>query len=369
MAHGHGGDRAQLAAQPRRVERQRRPARATASSAATRGPRRRRARPARRRARARRRVRLVDGVDAAPTCASGSSASTMSWWPWGDHSTVGRSVTTSGSTIVAGRRGGARRARPRPSRAAAPSSPASGSAAELIITRASSALAPRLEAQHDRARGVVAADAAQPVGDLAAPLAVDDVTCSAPAPARARRSQLPLHQQLAQRRLDRLRGRALLAPDAPTVLRRPSRRRSDRAATRRPRRSSASASAGPCEPAGYCGSGPGASSQALTIGSQIRHCASTSSLRVNSVASPRIASSDQALVGLGRLRQERRAVEELHVHRADPHPRARDLRGERQRHALVRLHRQDQLVRAHAERALLAEGEVGHRLAASPRSR
>ena len=50
------------------------------------------------------------------------------------------------------------------------------------------------------------------------------------------------------------------------------------------------ASAGPCEPDGYCGSGPGVASHFWTIGSQMRHCASTSSLRVKSVASPRMAS-------------------------------------------------------------------------------
>jgi hypothetical protein len=54
---------------------------------------------------------------------------------------------------------------------------------------------------------------------------------------------------------------------------------------------SASASAGPAVPAAYEGSGwSSASCQALRIGSMIDHCASTSSLRVNSVASPRIAS-------------------------------------------------------------------------------
>ena len=42
--------------------------------------------------------------------------------------------------------------------------------------------------------------------------------------------------------------------------------------------------------------------------------------------------------------------------------RARDLRAERDRHALVRLHRQDELVRLHADRALGLEGEVRHRL-------
>ena len=51
------------------------------------------------------------------------------------------------------------------------------------------------------------------------------------------------------------------------------------------------ASAGPCEPAGYRGSGSMVSAHARRIGSQIRHCPSTSSLRVNSVGSPRIASS------------------------------------------------------------------------------
>src|SRR3954469_7527453 len=46
---------------------------------------------------------------------------------------------------------------------------------------------------------------------------------------------------------------------------------------------------------------------------------------------------DEPLVGLGGLRQERRAVEELHVHRRDTHARAGDLRGELERDPLVRL--------------------------------
>ncbi len=57
-----------------------------------------------------------------------------------------------------------------------------------------------------------------------------------------------------------------------------------------PGRSRPSASAGPCEPASYWGSGPDTSLQALMIGSQMRHWDSTSSFLVNRVASPRIAS-------------------------------------------------------------------------------
>ena len=92
------------AARARRAagRRSRRGARATASSAATRGRRRRRARRARRARRsASAGVGLVDGVAAArPGASVAASASTASGWPCGDHTTVARSVTTSGSTIV-----------------------------------------------------------------------------------------------------------------------------------------------------------------------------------------------------------------------------------------------------------------------------
>ena len=47
--------------------------------------------------------------------------------------------------------------------------------------------------------------------------------------------------------------------------------------------------------------------------------------------------TEQALVGLRRLRQERRVVEELHADGADHHPRSRNLRAETERDALVRL--------------------------------
>ncbi len=64
---------------------------------------------------------------------------------------------------------------------------------------------------------------------------------------------------------------------------------SDRA-PRLARQQQPSASTGPWLPDAYCGSGPGVISHCCTIGSQMCHCASTSSLRVKSVASPRIAS-------------------------------------------------------------------------------
>ena len=51
-----------------------------------------------------------------------------------------------------------------------------------------------------------------------------------------------------------------------------------------------SASSGPADPDGYCGNPSGLSCQAVRMGSMIAHSASISSLRVNSVASPRMAS-------------------------------------------------------------------------------
>src|SRR5664279_2300805 len=96
-----------------------------------------------------------------------------------------------------------------------------------------------------------------------------------------------LDQHLLQRRFDR-RGRgALSVPDGVAF---------DSHRVRHMRRQACSgaridaASAGPWEPAAYVGRRPGMARQASRIGSQMRHCASTSSLRVKRVASPRIAS-------------------------------------------------------------------------------
>src|SRR4029077_1150439 len=91
-----------------------------------------------------------------------------------------------------------------------------------------------------------------------------------------------LDQQLPQCGLDSARRRVLRAPDL--VANRQMALQSS------PGSRIELASSGPWEPAAYCGSGPGVFSNVWTIGSQISHCASTSSLRVKSVASPRIAS-------------------------------------------------------------------------------
>ena len=151
--------------------------------------------------------------------------------------------------------------------------------------------APRLDRADDRARGVVAADAAQAVGDLAAPLG--GRRCATRLSTRAghvrRRSRRGARRAGARSAASIAVGRRVLrAPDvsrrigASGIRSRASRRR--RAAARRP-------PAGPCVPAAYCGSGPGvACPAARRSGRRSRHCASTSSLRVNSVASPRIAS-------------------------------------------------------------------------------
>ena len=76
------------------------------------------------------------------------------------------------------------------------------------------ALAARLVGEDDQTRSVVAPDAAQSVGDLAAPFAIDERDHVE----HARRHVVTvfgvhLHEQLAQRRFDRVGGRALLAPD------------------------------------------------------------------------------------------------------------------------------------------------------------
>ncbi len=76
------------------------------------------------------------------------------------------------------------------------------------------ALTPRLVGEYQQARGVVAPDSPQPVGDLAAPFAVDEGNHVED----PRRHVLAvfgvnLDEQFAQRRFDRVGGRALLAPD------------------------------------------------------------------------------------------------------------------------------------------------------------
>ena len=136
-------------------------------------------------------------------------------------------------------------------------------------------------AQHGP-RGLVAADALEPVGDLPLPVAIDDHH-QVQHPGGDERLVLGVaaEQQPPQRRLDRVRVGVLLEPD---VL----------GHSRRQTRPSSS------QPVGLFGArGAGrvlrdrrglSSSQATRIGSITPHSASISSLRVNSVASPRIAS-------------------------------------------------------------------------------
>ena len=71
-----------------------------------------------------------------------------------------------------------------------------------------------LDRAEDRARGVVAADPLEPVGDLALPLAVDDHDQVEHPSRRERRvRRVALAQQLAQRVVDRVRRGVLLSPD------------------------------------------------------------------------------------------------------------------------------------------------------------
>ncbi len=200
---------------------------------------------------------------------------------------MGRSVTTSGSAIVS-----------RSSRWRSPISTIDRLAQQRELSRArarprrrSSRARPcaRAAARRRGRAGARRGSARRRAGGWRSPRSTRGRrtrSCSAPAPARSCRFR---------------RGARRAARAAPLRSRRascPARSRRRRCAAIRsrasggPRAAGRSASSGPCEPASYCGSGPGCCAQArhLTIGSQIRHCASTSSLRVNSVASPRIAS-------------------------------------------------------------------------------
>ena len=207
-------------------------------------------------------------------------------------STVARSVTTSGSTIES-----------RCSRCCGPhsttivsrssaNSPGFGSASVGDRRRRRRASCGRPSTAHDdRARRVVAADAAQAVGDLAADhCAVDD----ADEVQHARRARSPRSRawnstsSCAQRRLDRRRRRVLRRPDLvadgharPQIARQSS---PARAGSSRP-------PSGPWRAGLVLRQRPGrALERARRSGRRSRHCASTSSLRVKSVASPRIAS-------------------------------------------------------------------------------
>ena len=149
-------------------------------------------------------------------------------------------------------------------------------------------LAIRLDRAQDRARGVVAADAVEAVGDLAAPFAIDD----GHEVEHPRRDVALVLGGALQRTARAVRPRS---PPASCPAR--SRRSSAAALTERPprvarrARCSSSASSGPCRARRVLGRlarcpapRPGGSDR------RSRQSASTSSLRVNSVASPRIAS-------------------------------------------------------------------------------
>src|SRR5829696_7192684 len=70
---------------------------------------------------------------------------------------------------------------------------------------------------------------------------------------------------------------------------------------------------------------------------------------------------EQALVGVRRLLEESRAVEEVHVHRADLEPRARDLRADLQGDPLLRLDTDDEDVGLEAQRLSAGEWRVRRR--------
>ncbi len=164
--------------------------------------------------------------------------------------TSARSVTTSGSTI------GSRCARclgphvdDDVSRSERELAGLAASPSAAIVAVASSVVRPRLDRADDRARRVVAADAAQAVGDLAAPLRstthdeVEHARRDVARRSRAWRSS----SRLAQRRLDRGGRRVLLAPDG--VGRSAGRLRSPPVVVAVEQ--VLSASSGPCVPASY----------------------------------------------------------------------------------------------------------------------
>ena len=242
---------------------------------------------------ARRRRRGPRSSRAARTARGPRSASTASQCPCGAQTSVVRSVITSGSTIES-----------RCSRCPGPTSritvswvstcsPSCGRRASAATdATASIVVRPVADRADDRARRVIAPDAPQAVRDLAAPLALDDADRgSARAPGRSRRSRRGARQQPAQRRLDLGRRRVLGGPDGVVEWRRncvhPRSDRPPAVAVEQQRVGLDRALA--CRP-GTAAATRSRPAQADTIGSQIRHCASTSSLRVNSVASPRIAS-------------------------------------------------------------------------------
>ena len=248
--------------------------------------------------------------------ASRRSASTARSCPCGAHTIVARSGTSSGSTIVSrlstccGPISTSTRSRPT---AMWPGLWTASSAA--TVAQASSVVRPWLDRGDDQPRRVVAPDPREPVLDLAAEAAVDDHDEVHHPRGHERAVRLvAAAEQVAQRRLDRARRRV---PRAPDVLAHSLRH------SRSP--SSPSAAAGPAEPDVVRLQRPVRRRGVPVLEDRV----DDRPLRVDLVVAGeqrRVAAhrvEDQPLVGLRRLRHERAAVEELHVHGPDPHASSR----------------------------------------------
>jgi len=94
----------------------------------------------------------------------------------------------------------------------------------------------------------------------------------------------------------------------------------------------------------------------------MRHCASTSSLRVNSVGSPRIASMISRSYASGDCDMNEVPYRNSIFTERIRMRLARDLRAELQRDALIGLEREDQLVGFDSQRPILGESQMGDRL-------
>ncbi len=215
-----------------------------------------------------------------------SRASTASWWPCGAQTTVAMSVTTSGSTIVS--------SFVRcfvPDVEHDPLARQGELAGAVVLARRRERhggvdrRAARLDRAQDRARRVVAADVLEPVEDLAAPLAVD----------HHHEVEHPRgRERLVLRGTARRAARAAPPRSPPGVvscaLQTAPASTSDRPPAVAAARAARRPPPGPaCRPRSVA-SGVRPPAQPSRIGSMMRHCASTSSSRVNSVASPRMAS-------------------------------------------------------------------------------
>ena len=180
-------------------------------------------------------LRVVLGVDEHDAGEAAQRLDRARGAPCGAHTIVARSGTSSGSTIVSrlsrccGPMSISTRSRPT---AMCPGLWTASSAA--TVAHASSCVRPCSTARDHEPRRVVAADARQPVLDLAAEAAVDDHD-EVHHPRGDERAVLlvALAQQLAQRRLDRAGRRVARAPDvlahgglelAPLAARRAARR-------------------------------------------------------------------------------------------------------------------------------------------------